>query len=271
MSAADARWHRTQRTADACHATACTIAASLSAIAAYTRGAHGPSTSLDTFRSWQLDTVGGQDLYDCKHAARRLAVGFTVHAAYGPGPEYSVAVAAGLRDEPSISPAAGSALLAAGRFGVLQLLYGALPPDLRHDAAFRGPHSVALLGVRPDELLVADPLASSAHWHPAAPFWHAATELCSPNRVNLSVTPVRPSAWVARVRRAAWWHRYTRVPGGWRRERRFTATGWHAECEAPAPERVDGATITLARITEGGYAGSYVAPAGYAVTVTEVS
>ena len=276
MTATDARWHRTQRTNDAASGIACTIASALTAIAAYTRGATGPDTTLDQFRALQLDKTGGIDLYDAAYAARRLGVEFTVHANYDPGPEYPAGVAQSLRNGPAISANDVWDRLGANRFVVLQFRYSALPAALRHSSTFLSGHAGALLGRRvangERELLVSDPLAGTAHWHPALPFWVAARAYSGSDDVYCADTPIRRNLYVARVRPLTFWHRYTHsAAGGWKRERRYTVTGWHAPCGAPQAFEVNGTPVVLVRILSGGFAGSFVAPAGYAVSVTEVA
>ena len=276
MTATDAKYHRTQRTNDAASGIGCTIASALTCIAAYTRGATGPTTTLDQFRALQLDQSGGIDLYDAAYAARKIGVEFTVHANYDPGSEYSDIVASSLRNGPALMPNDLWDRLAANRFAILQLRYSSLPAALRHSSTFLGDHAVALLGVRvangERELLVSDPLATTAHWHPALAFWRAAQTFSGSAAVYCADTPIRRVEYVARVRPLTFWHRYTHSnAGGWKRERRWTVTGWHAPCDAPKAYSVNGTPVVLARIQTGGYAGSFVAPAGYAVTVTEVA
>lgn len=274
MTAADARWHRTQRDpTQACHSFACLIASSLTVMAAWSRGETGPRISLDEFRSRQLDRVGGIDLFDAKYGARSFHVPFEAWANFGPGPEYPSAVRLELVDHGATTPAGVVALLAQQRFVVMNISYGALPPTLRHDASFLGPHGIALLGHDVVDgvprLLISDPLASAAHWHPAAPFWAAAGVAAGASgSVNAAATPIRQAMWLASVRAGMIWL-YSRSAPGWSR-RRWITGGFSGSCDKPVPVVVSGVPRRLARMTSGAYSGQWIDAAAWNVKITEV-
>lgn len=275
MTAADARWHRTQRDpTQASRNSACLIASTLSVMAAVTRGRVGPGISLDAFRLRQLDRAGGIDLFDAKYAARTFGVRLEVHANFGPGAEYPEPVRESLMGHGATTPAAAIAMLEDNRFLTLSLLYSALPRDCRHDATYQGPHGVALLGHRVrmgrDELLVSDPLSASAHWHPAAPFWTAASAFSrAPGRLCLAATDARVPLRRVRVLPGLCWI-YSRPASGPVTRRRGLTGGFSADCESPASVQFDGASRQLVRITTGAYAGTLVDPAAWNVRITEV-
>lgn len=270
----DARWHRTERDpSQACRTTACTDASALAAIAAWSRGGIGPSTSLDQFRALQRDQEGGIDLLDAKYAARRLGVDIETWTAYHPGPEYTGAAAESLYEHGAITPAAATAELRKHRFGVLQLLCLSLPKDLRHDDTFVGPHAIGLLGSRNtqgwDELLIADPLALKAQWHAAAPYWTAAAALAGNGHANLALTPIREPLWRARVNPGAFWDYQHAGSGVWTRKRRLTG-GFSATCNAPTPMTVLGSRRPMALLTSGFLRGHWLDADGWGVTVKEI-
>lgn len=273
MTAADAVWFRTQRVATQhTRATACLIAATLSVMAAHTRGATGPAITLDGFRAAQADKVGGIDLYDAKAAAAHYGVAMEVWANYGPGPEYPADERAALLDHPATTPAAVVAMLEQGRHVTISVDYGALPPAWRR-APYAGPHGMALLGTRIDggvvQVLLGDPLDTQARWVAWAPVATAAVALSgAAGRVCVSATPVRQPLRRVRVLPGAIWV-YTRSGPAWTRVRQITG-GFSADCTAVATLPVMGRVRPMVHLESGSREGAWLDTAAWNVRYSEV-
>lgn len=276
MTEADAVYHRTQRDpTQESRKIACTIASTLSCMAAATRGEVGPKISLDQFRAFQKDTVAGIDLYDAKYAAKRFGLDFTVFASYGPGSEYTAAERLELRDEGAILPSSAFDLLLRNRYLVIQLTYGALPSSWWRDQTFRGAHACALLGARVNggirEVLWSDPLDTKARWMRWEPAVAAAQKYAGGERIYISASPIRAPLRRAGVRPGVLWFRYYRSGGVWRRERRWTPAGFSGECTAPASAPVMGSTRRMVQLLSGVYAGSYLDLGAFGTYYREVA